>query len=204
MSLYGVMRSSASGMSAQASRISGVAENVANSNTTGYKAVRMQFSSLMVDTGSGNYNSGSVETDTQRLISSQGTLTATSSATDLGIQGQGFFVVQGPSGENVLTRDGSFTPNASGELVRLGYERPVIFERLEIREEKRIEWQAINQVEVSWEHAKVLLHQLRAFLQREQDSKWLAAMEEVANTEGKLPDDVPRILGPVLQLRRDA
>lgn len=117
MSLYGVMRTSASGMAAQASRISGVSENVANSNTTGYKAVRMEFSSLMVDTGSGNYNSGSVETDTQRLISSQGTLTATSSATDLGIQGQGFFVVQGPSGGNVLTRDGSFTPNASGELV---------------------------------------------------------------------------------------
>ena len=36
MSLYGVMRTSASGMAAQASRISGVAENVANANTPGY------------------------------------------------------------------------------------------------------------------------------------------------------------------------
>jgi flagellar hook protein FlgE len=117
MSLYGVMRTSASGMAAQASRISGVAENVANSNTTGYKAVRMEFSSLIVDNSVGNYNSGSVEVDTQRMVSSQGTLTATSSVTDLGIQGQGFFIVQGPSGEAVMTRAGSFTPNASGELV---------------------------------------------------------------------------------------
>ncbi|MGM9485862.1 hypothetical protein [Ideonella sp. YS5] len=93
---------------------------------------------------------------------------------------------------------------ASGELVRLGYEQPVVFERLEVREEKRIEWQAINQVEVSWEHAKVLLHQLRAFLQRDQDSKWLAAMEEVANTKGEIPGEVPRVPGPTLQLRRDA
>lgn len=117
MSLYGVMRTSASGMAAQASRISGVAENVANANTSGYKAVRMEFSSLIVDNAVGNYNSGSVEVDTQRLVSSQGTLTATSSVTDLGIQGQGFFVVQGPGGESVMTRAGSFSPNATGELV---------------------------------------------------------------------------------------
>jgi flagellar hook protein FlgE len=130
MSLYGVMRTSASGMAAQASRISGVAENVANANTTGYKAVRTEFSSLMVDTAVGNYNSGSVEVETQRLISSQGTLTATSSVTDLGIQGQGFFVVEGPSGEMVMTRAGSFTPDANGNLVNaagfklMGYPTP--------------------------------------------------------------------------------
>ncbi len=117
MSLYGVMRTSASGMAAQASRISTVAENVANSNTTGYKSVRTDFSSLMVDTSSGGYNSGSVEVDTQRFVSNQGTLTGTGSDTDLGIQGQGFFVVQGPGGETVMTRDGSFAPNATGQLV---------------------------------------------------------------------------------------
>ena len=130
MSLYGVMRTSASGMAAQASRISGVADNVANANTTGYKAVRMEFSSLIVDNASGAYNSGSVDVDTQRFVSNQGTLTGTSSSTDLGIQGQGFFVVQGPGGEIVMTRSGSFTPNSSGELVNsagftlMGYPLP--------------------------------------------------------------------------------
>jgi hypothetical protein len=92
----------------------------------------------------------------------------------------------------------------SGEFVRLGYEQPVVFERLEIREENQIEWQAINQVEVSWAHAKVLAHQLRAFLKSDQDSKWLATMEDVANTEGQIPDDMPRVLEPVRHLRRDA
>jgi hypothetical protein len=92
----------------------------------------------------------------------------------------------------------------SGEFVRLGYEQPVVFERLEIREENRIEWQVINQVEVSWAHAKVLAHQLRAFLKSDQDSKWLATMDEVANKEGQIPDDMSRVLEPVRHLRRDA
>jgi flagellar hook protein FlgE len=117
MSLYGVMRTSSSGMAAQASRISTVAENVANSNTTGYKAVRAEFSSLVVDDAVGSFNSGSVTVDTHQLVSGQGTLTATNSLTDLGIQGTGFFVVQGPGGQSVMTRAGSFTPNQSGDLV---------------------------------------------------------------------------------------
>jgi len=130
MSLYGLMRTSASGMAAQASRISAISDNVANSSTTGYKAVRTEFSSLVVDNSSGDYNSGSVQVDTQQQVSGQGTLTATSSTTDLAIQGQGFFVVQGPSGENVLTRAGDFTADASGNLVNsagfklMGYPEP--------------------------------------------------------------------------------
>lgn len=117
MSLYGVMRTSTSGMAAQASRISTVAENVANSNTTGFKAVRAEFSSLIVDDSVGSYNSGSVSVETHRLVSGQGTLNSTNSLTDLGIQGSGFFVVKGPNGENFMTRAGSFTPDQSGELV---------------------------------------------------------------------------------------
>ena len=130
MSLYGLMRTSASGMAAQASRISAVADNVANSSTTGYKAVRTEFASLVVDSSVGDYNSGSVEVDTQQQVSGQGTLTATSSVTDLGIQGSGFFVVQGPGGQNVITRSGDFTPDASGNLVNaagfklMGYPEP--------------------------------------------------------------------------------
>ena len=91
-----------------------------------------------------------------------------------------------------------------GEFVRLGYEQPVVFERLEFREKNRIEWQRLNQVKVSWAHAKVLLHQLRAFLQSDQDSTWLAAMEEVASTEGDIPEAMPRVLEQVRHLRPDA
>jgi flagellar hook protein FlgE len=111
------MRTSTSGMNAQASRISVVAENVANSNTTGYKASRMEFSSLFIENNISSYNSGSVDGKVRRLNTVQGTLTPTSSTTDLAIKGDGFFIVRGPDGQNVLTRAGSFVPNGDGELI---------------------------------------------------------------------------------------
>ncbi len=83
---------------------------------------------------------------------------------------------------------------ASGELVRLGYEKPIVFERFQFRKQNQHEWQAINQVEVSWTHANMLLHQLRACPHGDEDSKWLATMQKVADTLGEIPDDMPRTL----------
>lgn len=117
MSLYGVMRTSTSGMAAQSSRISAVSENVANANTNGYKAVHAEFSSLMIDTSVGSYNSGSVDVSMRRGVGDQGTLTATNSVTDLAVQGTGFFMVQNAAGENFITRAGSFVPDANNKLV---------------------------------------------------------------------------------------
>lgn len=74
-----------------------------------------------------------------------------------------------------------------GDWVRTGYKRPIVFEKLTIWQPDRLEWQAIHPVEISWEHAKVLLHQLRAFVQRDEDAQWLAAMETVVRTKGKIP-----------------
>lgn len=120
MSLYGMMRTGSSGMNAQASRLSTVADNIANASTTGYKAASAEFSSLLLPSISGNYNSGAVQTDIRYGISEQGSLTYTSSSTDLAINGNGFFVVQDPSGTPYMTRAGSFVPNAEGELVNAG------------------------------------------------------------------------------------
>jgi flagellar hook protein FlgE len=117
MSLYGMMRTGSSGMNAQASRLSTVADNIANASTTGYKAASTEFSSLLLPSISGNYNSGAVETDVRYGISNQGALTYTSSSTDLAINGGGFFVVEDPNGIPYMTRAGSFVPNADGELV---------------------------------------------------------------------------------------
>jgi flagellar hook protein FlgE len=104
-------------MNAQASRLSTVADNIANSGTTGYKAASAEFSSLLLPSVSGNYNSGGVQTDIRHGISQQGALQYTSSATDLAINGGGFFVVEDPSGVPYMTRAGSFVPNSTGELV---------------------------------------------------------------------------------------
>ncbi|HEV7246028.1 MAG TPA: flagellar hook protein FlgE [Shinella sp.] len=116
MSLYGTMRTGVSGMNAQANRLSTVADNIANANTTGYKKASTQFSSLILPTTGGAYNSGGVNTDVRYSISSQGTFTYTTSPTDLAINGKGFFIVQGSDGVEYMTRAGAFTPMSDGSL----------------------------------------------------------------------------------------
>jgi flagellar hook protein FlgE len=117
MSLYGMMRTGVSGMNAQANRLSTVADNIANSGTTGYKRSSTEFSSLIIPSTTGNYTSGGVTTAIRTSISQQGDLKYTSSGSDLAINGDGFFVVQNSSGTPVLTRAGSFVPDGEGNLV---------------------------------------------------------------------------------------
>lgn len=117
MSLYGMMRTGVSGMAAQANRLSTVAENIANSSTTGYKRSKTEFSSLVMTGLPNTYNSGGVNTTVMNSISQQGLLQYTTSASDLAVNGDGFFVVQGAGGQTYLTRAGAFVPNANGELV---------------------------------------------------------------------------------------
>lgn len=117
MSLYGVMRTGVSGMTAQANRLSTVAENVANVNTTGYKGASCEFSSLLLSTCVGGYESGSVLTSVQNHISAQGSLINSTSMTDLGISGNGFFIVSDSEGVPFLTRAGSFVADGDGTLV---------------------------------------------------------------------------------------
>jgi len=117
MSLYGMMRTGVSGMNAQANRLSTVADNIANSGTTGYKRSSTEFSSLIIPSTTGNYTSGGVTTTIRTSISQQGDLKYTASGSDLAINGNGFFVVQDPSGTPVLTRAGSFVPDGNGNLV---------------------------------------------------------------------------------------
>lgn len=116
MSLYGTMRTGVSGMNSQANRLSTVADNIANANTTGYKKASTQFSSMILPTTGGAYNSGGVTTDVRYSISAQGTFTYTSSPTDLAINGKGFFIVAGGDGVEYLTRAGAFTVMDDGSL----------------------------------------------------------------------------------------
>lgn len=116
MSLYGVMRTGGSGMNAQSNKLATVADNIANVNTTGYKRASTEFSSLILRSGSGNYTSGSVETQVRYAISDPGTTNYTTSATDLSIQGNGFFIVSDAGGTPYMTRAGSFVPDGQGNL----------------------------------------------------------------------------------------
>ena len=117
MSLYGMMRTGVSGMNAQANRLSTVADNIANADTTGYKRSSTEFSTLVMPSTGGAYNSGGVTTTVRSSISSQGVLQYTTSVSDLAVDGEGFFVVQDAGGTPYLTRAGAFVPDADGNLV---------------------------------------------------------------------------------------
>jgi len=112
-----ILNTSVSGMLADSNWLSSISQNVANSNTTGYKNVETDFSSLVDQIGNGDPDYGGVATSQVALNSLQGNIVSTSTTTDLAIQGSGFFVVSNSSGELFLTRNGSFTPDASGNLV---------------------------------------------------------------------------------------
>lgn len=120
MSLYGVLRTGVSGLTAQASKLGTVGDNIANANTTGYKRSSIEFSSLVVGGGSQEYNSGGVSSDIRHAISQQGHLLPTTSSTDLAIEGNGFLVVSDGAGTPFLTRAGSFVPDGSGKFVNAG------------------------------------------------------------------------------------
>ena len=117
MSLYGLMRTAISGMMAQSNRLGTIADNIANSNTTGYKRASSEFASLIINSSPDNYTSGGVLTYIRNSIAEQGGLLASNSVTDLAIMGAGFFVVTDADGTQFLTRAGSFVPDSDGNLV---------------------------------------------------------------------------------------
>lgn len=121
MSLYGVLRTGVSGMNAQSTKLGTIADNIANAGTVGYKAANTQFSTLVLDSGKNTYNSGAVSAEVRRSISAQGTLSYTTSATDLALQGNGFLIVADNNGTPYLSRAGSFVVDGgSGNLVNTG------------------------------------------------------------------------------------
>ncbi|WOJ88654.1 flagellar hook protein FlgE [Methylocapsa polymorpha] len=119
MSLFSALSASVSGMSAQATNLATISENIANANTTGYKQASTAFQDLVdqISSSSSAYNAGGVGTLVRYNVLEQGSLANTTSSTDLAIQGNGFFLVQGADGNTYLTRAGSFMPDASGDLV---------------------------------------------------------------------------------------
>ena len=117
MSISAVMKTSTSGMGAQSNRLSAIADNIANANTTGYKRAYNEFSSFIPNQGTTEYVSGSVLTAMRNAIGEQGTFRYTTSETDLAVDGKGFFLVANTDDEVYLTRAGSFVKDGSGDLI---------------------------------------------------------------------------------------
>lgn len=98
-----------------------IANNIANTSTTGFKSEGAMFSEHVAALG-GNDQSLSMANSAVRATNhTQGALARTGAPFDLAIEGEGFFQVLTPQGER-LTRAGSFTPNEAGDLVTMdGY-----------------------------------------------------------------------------------
>lgn len=119
------------GLDAQQTRMSVVANNLANTNTTGFKRDRANFEDLLYQQL--RQPGGATSAQTQlpsglqlgtgvRVVSTvknfeQGNPQQTGRALDVMINGRGFFEVRMPDGTPAYTRDGSFQINAEGELV---------------------------------------------------------------------------------------
>jgi flagellar basal-body rod protein FlgF len=92
-----------------------VANNIANSATTGYRQEGLIFSEYIKASPDGrSLSMGNGNTHNTSFV--QGTLTQTGGTFDFAIEGDGFFLVETPAGER-LTRAGSFSTNAEGDLV---------------------------------------------------------------------------------------
>lgn len=92
-----------------------IANNIANSATTGFKQEGIIFSEYVV----GIENGSSISMASARVGNTsfmQGALTQTGGVLDLAIEGDGFFLFESPSGER-LTRSGQFSLSAEGDLV---------------------------------------------------------------------------------------
>ncbi|KAF0137942.1 MAG: flagellar basal-body rod protein FlgF [Xanthobacteraceae bacterium] len=92
-----------------------VANNIANASTTGFRREGVVFSEYVAALDQDP--SLSMAHASGRIVDlSQSTLSQTGGQFDFAIQGEGFFLIETPQGER-LTRAGSFTPSAEGELV---------------------------------------------------------------------------------------
>ena len=125
---------SKTGLESQQTGVSVISNNISNASTVGYKKGRAVFEDLLYQTinqpgGVSSQNSslpnglmlgtGSRVVATQKSFT-QGNLITTNESLDVMIDGQGFFVVELPNGDEAYTRAGQFTKDADGQIVMPG------------------------------------------------------------------------------------
>src|ERR1700759_4347825 len=128
MGIFDALNSSVGGLAAQSFALQNISGNIANASTTGYKGIDTSFEDLIPDSTTPQRQvAGGVTAFAQQTITTQGTVQASTVATNMAINGDGFFSVQKATGvvDNVpvfsgvtdYTRRGDFQVNANGNLV---------------------------------------------------------------------------------------
>ncbi|WP_298295545.1 flagellar hook protein FlgE [uncultured Litoreibacter sp.] len=126
MTISSSLNAGVAGLAANASRLATISDNIANSNTFGYKRAETGFHSMVISNGTGTYSAGGVRVTSQRLIDQAGSLVTTANSTDLAVRGRGFLPVTTAAsiaGEGDtefplrLATTGSFRTDSQGYLV---------------------------------------------------------------------------------------
>lgn len=106
-----------SGLLANEQALNVVSDNIANSNTQGFKSNSVLFEDAMNEASASlQIGAGVGQTLTTRNFN-QGSLKSTGAALDVAIQGGGFFVMQDAAGNITYTRDGSLSLSSTGQLI---------------------------------------------------------------------------------------
>jgi flagellar hook protein FlgE len=131
MSLTGAMTSAVTGIQAQSLALGAISDNISNSQTTGYKRVDTQFSTLLTVSNAFVHEPGGVTSKPHYTNALQGTVQQTSVVTNLAVSGEGYFAVSRVAGVNgtnlptfeadpLYTRAGDFSLDNNGYLVNGG------------------------------------------------------------------------------------
>ena len=134
MSLFGAINTAVSGLTAQSTSFGNISEDVANSQTVGFKRVDTSFTDYLTTSTATDNVPGAVVAAPDYVNNIQGTVTQTDNPLGMAIAGQGFFAVSQPIGvvngaatfnpQQFYTRAGDFSMNATGFLVNSAGQYP--------------------------------------------------------------------------------
>jgi flagellar hook protein FlgE len=127
MGIFDALTTAVAGLQAQSFALQNISGNIANSQTTGYKETDTSFEDMVSDAAPNQQTTNGVISNSVATNTVQGSIQSTSVATDMAINGSGYFVVAKPSGNsgnqpifsgvNYYTRAGDFQMNDNGYLV---------------------------------------------------------------------------------------
>jgi flagellar hook protein FlgE len=128
MSLFGAISTAISGLNAQSTAFGNISDNVANSQTVGFKMVDTSFNDYLSTSTSTENQPGTVVAAPEYMNNVQGTISTSTDPLSMAIAGQGFFAVSQPTGTDArgntvfaaqpyYSRAGDFQLNSSGYLV---------------------------------------------------------------------------------------
>lgn len=122
MSINSALLAGVSGLTANSAALAAISQNIANVNTIGYKRTSAEFQTVINSQATGaGYSAGGTLASARHFTSQNGQLQRTTSNTDLGIAGQGFFVVA-EKPENLQVTDARlFTRAGAFRVDDLGY-----------------------------------------------------------------------------------